>query len=827
MTKFLQYTILILFGFIAKGPLLAQDYKLIVDSLMRQNDTMELSPQKVKLLNKIAFNHRRLVPDTMLYYAEKAYELAEIIDDKAGQTEALKNIGIAHYKKSSPVDTIVQYYKNASILAAHIEDFYTEAACNNNIALVYMQQNELDKSLGYFLEALDVFNTKYKKPHALKAKILGNSGTIYAEQGDHEQALTYLTEAIRYAKVNNFDRARVMYMDNLGVELYEKGDTLAAIEMIEEALVLQRKLGDVQSITQTLVAYAGVLLKENELEKATAYAEEALQLAKKNKLKIEICKALEQCSRIALHQEKSDEALIHASEALSTATEMGNLRFQVDALKTLVDIYSYKEDFENAYMLTERIKILEDSTREELVRARDLQTKYDLRERQRALDSLTNATALNAEVNQRKKLEEQQQHTRSLLLISSILSILFFSALFWAVSNNRKLREKNKQLDIARQQAEEASRIKQEFLSTMSHEIRTPMNAVIGFTDILLEDAPKQSQVSMLSNLKVSGQHLLNLINDILDLSKLEAGKIELEAIAFDLKKTLQELITIFDITKENDAITLLLDWQGEELSRYVIGDSVRLTQVLSNLISNAIKFTPKGNVILRVLVGESEKDIQHLRFEVEDSGIGIPKEKQQLIFENFSQASSSITREFGGTGLGLAITKQILELQDSTIELESEVGKGSTFRFNLTLGLGIPLSEGKTEAPFDYAKHRLDGVRILLAEDNLFSQKIATRLLKGFGAELTVVGDGASVLQQVQEQTFDLVLMDIHMPKVNGLEAIERMQIEGMTIPIVALTAEVIGKVIEELEAKNVPYIGKPFRPESLYQIIKDNLNI
>lgn len=807
----------------------AQNYQLIIDSLIQQNDTTAVSSQKVALLNAIAFNHRRLKPDSMLHYAKEAYQMARLIADRKGEAMALKHLGIAHYKKASSMDTIVRYYKDAILIAEEIEDYYTQAACNNNIGLAYMQQYEFDHSLDFFLEALDIFNTKIKTPHYLKALILGNSGTIYAMQEEYERALNYLEESLQFAEEHGFERVKVLYLDNLGAVLYELGRDKEALQIMEDALVLQRGLGDVQSSIQTLVAYAHILWEENDLEAAKVKAQEGYKLAQAKNQKIEICKALDVLSQIEFKEGNIEQALIYARQGLETADEIKNLRFQIDALRTLISIYKGNADFESALLFTNRMQLIEDSTRTELVKAKDLQTKYNLIERTRQLDSLRTEGEYQ---KKESKLQLEQDQTRNLLIIASLLAALVSLILFWSVYHNRKLKDKNRQLEIARQEAEEArqeaeeaSRIKQEFLATMSHEIRTPMNAVIGFTDILLEESPKEEQIPMLKNLKTSGKHLMNLINDILDLSKLEAQKIELERIPFDLKALLQELITIFQITKEKEELELFLEWQGTELPRYVIGDSVRLTQILSNLISNAIKFTSKGKVILRIIVKEGEGNQQHLRFEIEDTGIGIPKEKQALIFDNFSQVSSSTTREFGGTGLGLAITRQLLELQGSYIELESELGKGSIFGFDLNLELGGLLLSEKVKNQFDYKTNRLDDTRILLVEDNIFNQKIAEKILTKLGATVHIAEDGIAAIEKVKEESYDLILMDIYMPRLNGFEAIIQIRTLPINTPIIALTAEVTNQTIQKLKDMNVPYISKPFQPKKLYETIKSEL--
>ena len=281
----------------------------------------------------------------------------------------------------------------------------------------------------------------------------------------------------------------------------------------------------------------------------------------------------------------------------------------------------------------------------------------------------------------------------------------------------------------AKEKAEEEAQAKAEFLSTMSHEIRTPMNSIVGITNILQSEETDEEKMRMLDTLKFSSEHLLALINDILDFSKIEAGKIEFENIDFNLKRVAKNIVEACKFKVEKKPVDVLFEWD-HNLPKYVIGDQSRLAQILTNLIGNAVKFTSEGSVTTRLSLLEELNNSVKVRFEVIDTGIGIPKDKQEQIFESYSQSSADTSRKYGGTGLGLAITKRLVELQDSYIQLDSEEGKGSNFYFDLTLKKSSKrLMHNEAISPDDLLDEtELAGLRLLLVEDNPLNQFVAQK---------------------------------------------------------------------------------------------------
>lgn len=384
-------------------------------------------------------------------------------------------------------------------------------------------------------------------------------------------------------------------------------------------------------------------------------------------------------------------------------------------------------------------------------------------------------------------------------------------------------REVERQLLIAKEEAEKASLAKSEFLSIISHEIRTPLNAVIGMGHLLLKSNPRPDQVGNLETLKASSDNLLVLINDILDFNKIEAGKLDLEEAPFSIKKLVKDIVSANNnsANERENRVSLIFD---DRLPDYFMGDALRLGQVLNNLVSNAIKFTHCGFISIRVDLQKLKPDKALLYISVHDTGVGIAKENLANIFTPFMQASTSITRQYGGTGLGLAITRRILGLFNSDVMVESELGKGSKFHF--TLELNTVDAGHINELKNDIAGFDLKNKRLLLVEDTLFNVLYATQLLEGWNATVEVADNGEIAVQMMAHANYDIVLMDLQMPVMDGYTATTQIREFNQETPIVAITASATSNVRDKVLAAGMQdYIVKPFNPDELILKLKKYL--
>lgn len=382
---------------------------------------------------------------------------------------------------------------------------------------------------------------------------------------------------------------------------------------------------------------------------------------------------------------------------------------------------------------------------------------------------------------------------------------------------NAVAQEAKRDAQTATRKAEDAVKAKQQFLSNMSHEIRTPMNAIIGFTKVVLKTELNAKQKEYLTAIKMSGDALIVLINDILDLAKVDAGKMTFEQIPFKMETSIFAMLHLFETKIQEKNLKLKIEYD-KNIPRVLLGDPVRLHQVILNLVSNAVKFTNKGCITVNVKLIEEDKEKVNVQFAVSDTGIGIEKAKLEKIFENFQQASSGTSRLYGGTGLGLAIVKQLVEPQGGKIQVESEINKGSTFSFTLDF---IKTKENvETETEILELDTDITNIKVLVVEDIPLNQLLMKTILDEFGFERDIAENGKIAVEKLKVKDYDIILMDLQMPEMNGFEATEYIRHEmNSDIPIIALTADVT--TVDLAKCKEVgmnDYIAKPVDERLLY---------
>ncbi len=376
----------------------------------------------------------------------------------------------------------------------------------------------------------------------------------------------------------------------------------------------------------------------------------------------------------------------------------------------------------------------------------------------------------------------------------------------------------------AQQQAEEANRSKSDFLANMSHEIRTPMNAIIGLSHLCLQTPLNDKQRDYVSKVHYSARSLLGIINDILDFSKIEAGKFDLENADFNLQSNLANIDSLIGHLAREKRLQFNVNI-ASDVPKFLFGDAERLRQVLLNLAGNAVKFTQSGAITIDIKVNDANNEKVELEFSILDTGIGLSETQMENLFQPFNQADSSTSRKFGGTGLGLAICKRLVEMMSGRLWVESTLGKGSCFRFTAQFGIGREFEiNTKPNAEALEARSQLKGRSILLVEDNPFNQQVAKELLEKVGVRVTLATNGSEALEQLHDAAFDIVLMDIQMPIMDGFEA-TRLIRENPAMSMQCIIAMTANAMVEDrlrcLSAGMDDFITKPITPEMLYQTL------
>jgi len=444
-------------------------------------------------------------------------------------------------------------------------------------------------------------------------------------------------------------------------------------------------------------------------------------------------------------------------------------------------------------------------------------------------------------LHQRKQKNEESEKNAGVIFIMLTLGIVFILLIYYYIISIQA--KKNKlaledtyiqelkiiKLKAAKDIAEETSRIselavhaKQQFLSNMSHEIRTPMNSIVGFTNVLLKTNLTDIQKEYLQAIKTSGESLNVLINDILDLAKVDAGKMTFEKRPFHIEESITSMLHLFDLKVKEKGLEIVKEFD-KKIPPILIGDPIRLHQIILNLMSNAVKFTDKGKIIVCTTLLNEDEEKATVEIAITDTGIGIAADKINDIFNLFEQATVSTSRSYGGTGLGLAIAKQLVEAQGGSIGIKSKIGEGATFSFILSFDKNIGEEVTETTPEIRIPDAEIKNLRILVAEDVPLNQLLIKTILSDFGFEYEVVANGKLAVEKLQTNTYDVILMDLMMPEMNGYEATEYIRkTMNSKIPIIALTADVTSIDVAKCKAIGMDdYISKPIDEELLYSKI------
>ncbi len=702
-----------------------------------------------------------------------------------------------------------------------------------------LQENyQINDSIAYFLDNASVSLDQFRLTHAYseiqKAKDLSFKKQIstyhpkidvtlskfYSELGDLQQAKKYITSAIdtltHKGDTSSLATALLTY-SSIATKLkdYDTADKV----LNEASLILSKKEANTKKLQNNIQIQRGILLLSKK--------QHQLALDHFNSLSQDIAnhpnsnfKSLFLISKARAHL--SADQINMAKEAIASALKISKdnnyIKTQSECYALYSKIYEQEEDHRTSLAYLKQHQTTQNLVlhRTKNVIAKEVQAKSNLAENNDLIEELTEEN-----IQQQKSLQVGRLATILAIALITILSLLTLS--LYKNNNlraraNELLQNKNTELIIAKENVERASEAKVQFLSTITHELRTPLYAVTGLTHLLLEESPTPNQKEHLNSLKFSGEYLLSLINNILDLNKLEANKVEIENTSFNLKKRINDVLIALGKSAKDRSNRLHYEFSSS-IPTKLKGDPLKISQILINLIGNSIKFTQKGDIWIRVRPKNISDQKALLSFEIEDNGVGISERKQQSIFENFTQGSVQINRKFGGTGLGLSIVKNLLALMNSEIKLESELGKGSKFSFDLN----FDIVEDKNADYMEEAK-KIDysimaDKRVLVVEDNKINQLITRKILEKNNIVCDVADNGNIAINKAKELPFDLILMDIHMPGISGIEAVVKIREFDKEIPILALTAVTLNDNLDEFYDNGFnDIIPKPFKTEEFF---------
>ena len=692
---------------------------------------------------------------------------------------------------------------------------YYSSLSNSNI-----QINNYKEALLHSQKAIDY--AKKNKNIKDQAQQTFNLGKIYFDLKKYDDAIeTLLKSAALFSNFKPSSKHSATYY-HIGLCYMQKQDYDRASIYFERARSINDKLR-IPDVAELLNLQKGLIYKsKNKLDLALSAFKIIIAKSDNAALTNTKAEATYQIGKIEASRNRNNLALNYLNKALELNSKSENLEQKSNILLALSDVYEKTLDKNNAYFyLKQHLNLKENITilNNERLGIDD----YKKFKESEKLKEIAQANYENKEQEKANKFSKLISiFAIALISILSLLSLSLYKNNIIRNQSNLLLKEKNKELEIAKDKAEKASKARSEFLSTVSHELRTPLNAINGITHLLLEENPKKNQLDYLSSLKFSGDYLTKFINEILEINKIDSNKSEIEYTSFNLKKlltdikhSLKELAVV-----NNNTFNLEVD---AAIPDYLIGDPTKLSQIILNLINNALKFTKNGNVTVITNLSTLEDKKATLYFEVTDTGIGIPEDKLASVFDSFSQGSIEVNRKYGGTGLGLTIVKKLIKILGGHIKLKSVVGEGSSFSFQLLFQISAQPSLIEAKPKKNY-QAKLLNKKILLVEDNKINQMISKKMLERKGINCTLIDCGEDAIEIAKNNKFDLILMDVHLPGINGTIATQKIRIFDPITPIIALTAISLNENRDMLLSFGMnDVITKPFIPEEFYSMIAE----
>ena len=800
-----------------QADIVPEDYYEYKDSLLRvisQDQSLEINANTLFNLIKLCYESENDLARTYLP------ELKKVVDEldrdsfwamywSAKGRSIFRNdylSGLVEFEKA------LKLYKK---LGNHRE----EANMLIMIGICYNRTGSVNKALEFFNESLEI--SEALQDLVLLTENYMNLGYVHTKLKNYDDAIHYNSESVHYA---------INLLDSVGGETNLAWIYLDGLDQPQTAYNIlipyrDRILESHQSLASIdyFHCMSETYLRLSKIDSAQYYVDLLIEQSKSNKmyqflsmgyhLKVKI-----QIQERDLEADKAKEMIGNLDSALLYAQIANSIEEFLPIFKMYVKIYTDLEEINHASSYKDSVihytELIFSNLNNQGVQSQISNLEGRLKDKELALHQ-TELSRLN--------LQRKLYIGGTLFLLLFTLSLI--SRLVLMKKSKRALIVKNDIIRDQKELAEKAKKAEEQFLANMSHEIRTPMNAIKGMTDILIRRDPKETQIKYLNGIKQSSDSLLVIINDILDISKIEAGKIELEQIPFSIQETISQIKMIMQFKAEEKGLDISL--KIPDSLQFVIGDPTRLRQVLINLIGNAIKFTPKGKVTLEVSQTESsEIQTAHMQFCVSDTGIGIDRGRIEKIFDSFEQANLATNRKFGGTGLGLSISKKLIALHGGQIWVESEKGKGSQFYFTIPYPISKIASSAENIISRDdigLMKASLKGLKLLLVEDNAFNAIVAKEELEDAIEDImiTEAENGRIAVEEYKRGVYDVILMDVQMPIMNGYEATENIKSlidQYGSIPIIAMTANVLKEEVKKCyEAGMDDFIGKPFDVDEL----------
>ncbi|WP_025743086.1 tetratricopeptide repeat-containing hybrid sensor histidine kinase/response regulator [Aquimarina pacifica] len=680
-------------------------------------------------------------------------------------------------------------------------------------------------------------NAQYNNDDKSRGYIYSIIAKNYEINDDYDKAESNYKRALTHARSSKSQILETDLYNNLA-RIYTKHNItrIKGVEHYIKSYEFALKLNDTSRMIRPLLNLGEYYIKRNDFDSSYEYLRPARRLINEKSSSIVKTKLNGLLGRYFLSVRRYDKSEEYIDKAISYAQHETKNKENNDeqistyyeelasAFETKSELYRKQKDYKNAYNYQKK-------QHENVLKSKDFKKLTELQRANIKYEVDVIGEKIKKAESEKKESESEVLKWRISIILGIILILISLAFLISSYRNNiqkkrlnNDLIDKNKELISAKETAEQVSTLKSQFISTVSHELRTPLYGVIGLTSLLMENPDQKKKTEYLESLKFSGDYLLALINDVLQLSKIETNEVKLEKVSFDIRTLIEGIVNSLRTKQKsnNNSVHINID---QNIDTTLLGDSVRLSQILINLIGNALKFTKNGNIWVNVYCVEHNEDSYVLRFVIKDDGIGIPKSKQDTIFDNFAQVKND-NQEYEGTGLGLAIVKKLIHLHDSEIQISSEEGKGSKFHFDLTYEKAVKQKEQSFQTG-ESLSIGTSNFNVLIVDDNKINQIVTQNILKKKGYTCNIASNGMDAIEMVKSEKFDLILMDINMPEMNGLEATKVIRTFNSNIPIIALTAVEEGEVRNQaLSVGMNDVIIKPYDTQQFFQSIMRNIS-